>query len=90
MDSTRQAMAVPTHIKSYGLDNAFSGHEQVFSAPKLVPKKGGKKGFHSPLEKLEESLTSFEQKHRILSKLVAEIGERFEELGQFFLDCAKR
>ena len=79
MDSTRQAMAVPTHIKSDGLDNAFSGHEQVFSAPKSVPKKGGEKGFHSPPEKRKNLTTFSEQKQQVIDELVAKFGDWFEE-----------
>ena len=93
MDSTRQAMAVPTHNESYGLVDAFSGHEQVFSAPKSVPKKGGKKGFCSPPEKRKNDLTTFsEQKQQVFDELVAEFGDWFEETKQRFLsrlrDCS--
>ena len=86
MDSTRQAMAVPTHIKSYGLVDAFSGHEQVFSAPKSVPKKGGKKDSRSPPEKPKNGLTTFsKQKKQLFDELIAEFGDRFEETKQRFL-----
>ena len=86
MDSTRQAMAVPTHIKSYdGLDNAFSGHEQVFSASKSVPKKGGKKDFYSPPEERKNLTTFSEKKQQVIDGLVAEFGDWFEETKQRFL-----
>jgi len=78
-------MAVPTHIKSYGLDNAFSGHEQVFSASKSVPKKGGKKDFYSPPEERKNLTTFSEKKQQVFDELVAEFGDRFEETKQRFL-----
>ena len=76
-------MAVPHHIESYGLMNAYSGRMQVFSASRLVLKKGGMKDFLSSPEKhKKQALTSSEKKQQYFGKLFAEIEDRFEELKQ--------
>jgi len=83
METARQAMAVPPHIQSYGLLNAYSGRMQVFSASELIPKKGGMKDFLSSPEKhKKQALTSSEKKQQYFSKLFAELEDRFEELKQ--------
>ena len=83
METARQAMAVPPHIQSYGLLNAYSGRTQVFSASELIPKKGGMKDFLSSPEKhKKQALTSSEKKQQCFGKLFAELEDRFEELKQ--------
>ena len=83
METARQAMAVPHHIKSYGLMNAYSGRMQFFSASELVPKKGGVKDFLSSPEKHKiQALTSSEKNQQYFGELFAELEDRFEELKQ--------
>ena len=86
MNSIRQAMAIPTHIKKLWACRRFSGREQFFLAPKLVPKKEGKKDSRSPPEKRKNGLNTIsEQKQQVFDELVAKFGDWFEETKQRFL-----